>query len=75
MKNQMMNLFASYSFYYFPGYYYGADCFCCNRRSKGLRKRNENVEPVFAIAADTGFFILTEKGENNHDHYLKERRQ
>ena len=46
-----------------------------DRRSKGLRKRNENVEPVFAIAADTGFFILTEKGENNHDHYLKERRQ
>ena len=27
MKNQMMNLFASYSFYYFPGYYYCADCF------------------------------------------------
>ena len=34
MKNQMMNLFASYSFYYFPGYYYGADCFCCNRKHR-----------------------------------------
>lgn len=31
MKNQMMNLFASYSFYYFPGYYYCADCFCCKK--------------------------------------------
>ena len=32
MKNQMMNLFASYSFYYFPGYYYCADCFCCKKQ-------------------------------------------
>ena len=31
MKNQMMNLFASYSFYYFPGYYYCADC-CCKKQ-------------------------------------------
>ena len=66
MKNQMMNLFASYSFYYFPGYYYGADCFCCKKQTspiEGQRAGNvkENAEPVFAIAADTGFFILTEK--------------
>lgn len=32
MKNQMMNLFASYSFYYFPGYYYCTDCFCCKKQ-------------------------------------------
>ncbi len=61
MKNQMMNLLHPILFI-FSGYYYGADCFCCktnlsDRRSKGLRKRNENVEPVFAIAADTGFLF------------------
>ena len=56
MKNQMMNLFASYSFYYFPGYYY-----CANPlRPKVFRSFGnvkENAEPVFAIAADTGFFV------------------
>ena len=63
MKNQMMNLFASYSFYYFPGYYYCADCFCCKNnplRPKVFRSFGnvkENAEPVFAIAADTGFFV------------------
>jgi hypothetical protein len=36
MKNQMMNLFASYSFYYFPGYYYGADCFCCKKQTSPI---------------------------------------
>ena len=64
MKNQMMNLFASYSFYYFPGYYYCADCFCC-KKNNPLRPKvfrsfgnvKENAEPVFAIAADTGFFV------------------
>ena len=63
MKNQMMNLFTSYSFYYFPGYYYCADCFCCKNtplRLKVFRTSGnvkENAEPVFAIAADTGFFV------------------
>ena len=36
MKNQMMNLFASYSFYYFPGYYYSADCFCCKKQTSPI---------------------------------------
>lgn len=31
MKNNTLN--ASYFFYYFPGYYYGADCFCCGKQT------------------------------------------
>lgn len=38
MKNQIMNLFASYSFYYFPGYYYCADCFCCKKTTLSDRR-------------------------------------
>ena len=33
MKNQMVTLFSSDFFYYFPGYYYGADCFCCKKQT------------------------------------------
>lgn len=63
MKNQMMNLFASYSFYYFPGYYYCAAVSVAKNnplRPKVFRSFGnvkENAEPVFAIAADTGFFV------------------
>ena len=53
MKNQMMNLFASYSFYYFPGYYTARTVSAAKNnplRPKVFRafgNVKESVEPVF----------------------------
>lgn len=64
MKNQMMNLFASYSFYYFPGYYYCADCFCCKKQPsptemvfRSFGNVKENAEPVVAVQQTPAFLF------------------